>query len=187
MTDLPRYPIEWVESITLSDGTQVTLRPIRPQDARLLQEGFKYLSPDTIYYRFLEPIKALTDEQAQQLATLDYQSHMAFVATILENGQERIIAEARYALVGPQEPGAAETAVTVQDDFQKRGLGSLLSNRLIRYAQLKGVKYFTGTIHQSNAPIMRFIRSWGQPVEREIVEPGVIQFRVRIVEDDPTA
>ena len=75
---------EWVKEVTLKDDSQVTIRPILPEDASLLQEGFSRLSPETIYYRFLESASQLSDVQARRLATLDYHKQMAFVAAIDE-------------------------------------------------------------------------------------------------------
>jgi GNAT superfamily N-acetyltransferase len=177
------YPSEWVETVTLSGGETVTIRPILPGDAPRLQEGFTHLSSESIYYRFLDTARQLSDKQAHQLANLDYLLQMAMVASIVEENEERLVGVARYVLVGEKEPGAAETAVVVRDDFQGRGLGILLYERLIRYARQHGVKYFTGTIHQSNAKVMKFIRKSGLHFEREMIEPGV--FLVRIYLDLP--
>ena len=71
------YPSEYIEEIQLRDGTRVTLRPIRPEDAPLLQEAFTRLSPQTIYMRFLEIFRHLSDEQARFFADVDYHSKMA--------------------------------------------------------------------------------------------------------------
>jgi acetyltransferase len=177
------YPSEWIETVTLANSEMVTIRPILPGDAPRLQEGFTHLSSESIYYRFLDTAKQLSDKQANQLANLDYLIQMALVASIVEEGDERLVGVARYALVGEKEPGAAETAVVVRDDFQGRGLGTLLYERLIRYARQHGVKYFTSTIHQSNAKVMKFIRKSGLTFEREMIEPGV--FLVRIFLEPP--
>ena len=67
------------ENIKLLDGRLVTLRPIRPEDAPLLQEGFARLSAQSIYLRFLKTATGLSDTQARQLATVDYIDRMALV------------------------------------------------------------------------------------------------------------
>jgi acetyltransferase len=175
---------EWIEDVTLKDGSQVTIRPILPEDAPRLQEGFSRLSPETIYYRFLESASQLSDAQARRLAALDYHSQMAFVATIIEDGEERLVGVARYAIDPSREPGAAETAIVVRDDFQSRGLGTLLYKHLIRYARLHDVRYFFGTVHQSNARVMQFIRSSGLSFRREMLEPGVFLIKIYLDRND---
>jgi acetyltransferase len=176
----PGYPAEWIEQVRLKDGTLLTIRPILPMDAPLLQEGFTRLSPQSIYYRFLESARQLSDEQAHSLANLDYQDRMALVAVIEEQGIERLIGVARYAFSPEHGPGAAETAVVVRDDYHGRGLGTLLYKRLILYAQQHGVTMFIGTIHQSNSVVMKFIRKSGLPFEREMIEPGAFLVKIHL-------
>ncbi|MCU0488985.1 MAG: GNAT family N-acetyltransferase [Anaerolineales bacterium] len=176
----PGYPAEWTEQVPLRDGARVTIRPILPRDAPLLQEGFTRLSAQSIYYRFLESARQLSDEQAQRLANLDYQDRMALVAVIEEQGIERLVGVARYAFSPEHGPGAAETAVVVRDDYHGRGLGTILYKRLILYAQQHGVTTFIGTIHQSNNVVMKFIRKSGLPFEREMIEPGTFLVKIHL-------
>lgn len=105
---IAKYPNDVIEEAELKDGRQVTIRPIRPDDAPLLQAGFSRLSPDSIYLRFLESFHMLTDKQAREFSTVDYQERMALVAEIIEDGKdtrkEALIGVARYSMV---EPGVA--------------------------------------------------------------------------------
>ncbi len=71
------YPENSIERAILRDGTQILVRPIRPDDAPRLQHGFTHLSPESIYLRFLETFKGLSDQQAENFATVDYQDRMA--------------------------------------------------------------------------------------------------------------
>ena len=178
MTNPSNYPSKYIEEVSLEDGTKITIRPIRPDDATRLQEGFKRLSPDTIYLRFLEAYNEMTDAQAQEYATVDYQERMALVGAVQEDGEERLVVVARYALID-KEPGAAEAAIVVRDDYQRRGLGTIAMERLARYARDHGVEYFYGTILMSNFKILHFIERSGLPFERKMLEPGTWEVRVR--------
>jgi acetyltransferase len=175
-----RYPQEWVEQIVLQDGTPVTIRPILPEDAPKLQSAFKRLSTQSIYLRFLEVFSHLTDQQAREFANLDYYQRMALVAETLEADGLNLIGVARYAMLEGDERDLAECAIVVVDEYQKRGLGSLLLQRLIRYAYSHDVKVFLATVHVSNAQIMRFIQRSGFPAEKKMIEPGVWEIRVRL-------
>lgn len=175
-----RYPQEWVEGIVLQDGTAVTIRPIRPEDAPKLQTAFKRLSTQSIYYRFLQVFEQLTDQQARDFADLDYHQRMALVAETQEAGESNLIGVARYVMLPGDEPGLAESAVVVIDEYQKRGLGSLLLRRLVRYALLHDVQTFLATVHLSNAQIMRFIQRSGFPAEKKMIEPGVWEIRIQL-------
>lgn len=173
------YPVECIETVTLREGSEVLIRPIRPDDAPRLQAGFVRLSPQTIYLRFLESFKALSDKQAYAFANVDYQTRMALVASVPENGDEALIGVARYATVNG-EPETAEAAIVVGDEFQKRGLGTILLLRLVDYARSQGVKTFLATVHSSNSLIMRFIKKSEFPFERKMLEPGVWEVRIHI-------
>jgi len=175
------YPSNWTSEATLKDGFKVYIRPIRPDDAPRLQQGFRRLSKETIYMRFLEIFSDLPDDQAQRFANVDYQTSMALVGSIQEEGEEHLVAVARYACVGGDESGLAECAIVVRDDFQNRGLGKFIILQLVEYARLHGVKAFIGTIHARNAKILHFIEAGGVPFDRKMVEPGVWEYKLRLV------
>ena len=196
--DMPvGYPTETIESVTLRDGTPVNIRPIRPDDAPRLQAGFARLSPQSIYLRFLQTFRELSDKQAREFATVDYLNRMALVASIPGEGDERLIGVARYSMVAPAnpggltqpvapaEPGLAEGAIVVGDEFHNRGLGTILLDRLVKYARAHGVTAFLATVHLTNSQIMRFIQRSGFPYEKKMIEPGIWEVRVRLEDDHP--
>jgi RimJ/RimL family protein N-acetyltransferase len=170
------------ETIQLQDGTAVTIRPIRSDDAPRLQALMERLSPESVYYRFLAPRKALTDQQAHDLANVDYQGRMALVATV-DQGEEEIIGVARYAQTTPDEPDLAEAAVVVEDRFQGQGLGTLLLKRLAAHAQAQGIRAFWATIHPTNDRIRRFIQRSGLPSKSRF-ESGLWEIRVELETED---
>jgi acetyltransferase len=174
------YPWDWVEDVTLLNDLQVTIRPIRPDDAARLQEGFKRLSPQSRYLRFLETSNELSDKQARELSNLDYDTRMALVAETATDEGVVLVGVARYATLAPEHPDWAECAIVVADEIQQRGLGSLLMNRLGRYAVNHGVKVFVGTIHLTNTTMLRFIKRAGLPYEKTIIEPGIWEVRVQL-------
>jgi acetyltransferase len=177
------YPHEWLEQVELRNGTQVLLRPIRPDDAPRLQAGFRRLSPRSIYLRFLEAYKELPEKQARRFAELDYRTQMALVAEIQEAGQPQLIGVARYALVNVNDPLVAESAIVVVDEYQRHGLGAILMDRLVRYARNQGVDYFLATVHHTNAQIIHFIEHSGLATSRQMIEPGVWEVRVSLKSD----
>jgi acetyltransferase len=174
------YPWDWLEKVQHIDNLEIYIRPIRPDDAKGLQEGFRRLSARSRYLRFLETANDLSDRQARELANLDYHDRMALVAEIDTDAGKHLIGVARYARLGLERPNSAECAIVVADEFQQRGLGSLLMNRLSRYAAAHGIHEFIGTIHVTNAAMLRFIKRAGLPYERSIIEPGIWEVRVKL-------
>ncbi len=175
------YPVDWVRLEILPDGIPVTIRPIRPEDAEQLREGFKHLSPQSIYLRFLTPLHELSENQARIFASVDYQSIMAFVATTEVGDQTQMIGVARYARAGLQDPEIAECAVVVSDEYQGRGLGSRLLDQLVQYARQQGIRYFLATVHSTNDRILGFIQRSGFSQERKMAGPGEWEIRMKIV------
>lgn len=170
------------EVVTLRDGTTVTIRPIRPDDAPRLQEGFERLSPESIFFRFLGHRKELPHAEAVHLATVDYRTRMAFVATREHEGDERLIGVARYAVIEPADQGVAEAAIVVGDAHQGLGLGTILLKRLVRYARSQGVRAFLATIRHDNVRILHFIERSGLPTETKI-DGATREVLVRLVKE----
>jgi acetyltransferase len=171
-----------IQVVKLLDGRQIKLRPICPEDAPLLQEGFAQLSPQSIYMRFLQAVTGLSDEQANHFATVDYLDRMALVGTADVNGKEWVVAVARYNTIEGDEPGLAEAAIIVGDNYQGVGLGKILMERLLQYGRQHGVRTLVATVHSSNARILHFIIKSGLPFEKKMLEPGVWEYRIQLEE-----
>ena len=151
------------ELLTLKDGTQVIMRPIRPDDAEDLQTAFQRLSMESIYMRFLSFKKELPKEEAHYLASVDYTSRMAFVAICKENNRDIVVGVARYAVLENVHPEIAESAVVVEDEYQGRGLGKLLLWRLVNYARARGIHYLRGNLQIGNDRMLDLVRRSGLP------------------------
>lgn len=158
------------EMVTLKDGTKMVIRPIRADDASELQDGFQRLSIQSIYLRFLSFKRELTDEEAQQLASVDYNSRMAFVAICNENDHESVVGVARYAILDQEHPEIAEAAVAVADKYQGLGLGKKLLFRLVVYARAKGVQNLRGSLQVGNDRMLLLVKRSGLPNQTRFVD-----------------
>jgi acetyltransferase len=144
----------------LRDGTKLLLRPIAPEDEPLLHEAVASMSERTVYFRFFSPIKRLSDALAHRLAVVDYQDRFAIVATTHRpNGKERIVGVARYDRA--RDTDVAEVAVAVIDEFQRRGLGSVLLAELARVAWSHGIKSFQLIVLPENQEMLGLLRKMG--------------------------
>ena len=150
-----------MEQVVLKDGSKIMIRPIRPDDAPRLQAFHTRLSEESILFRFLGHPKVLSDEQARELANVDHQNTMALVATVAEKDDERLIGVARYSLIPVGKPGRAEAAIIVEDAYQNRGVGAILSNRLIVFASHHGIRTFVSFIFSENIQVLRLLRRCG--------------------------
>ena len=169
------------ESFQLADGTRATIRAIRPTDAPLIQAFVSRLSPESIYYRFLSTITALSDAEATRLANVDYVDRMALVTTLLGAEGEYIIAVARYARSTPA-PDRAEFAVVVEDQYQKQGLARAMLKHIARYAREHGINTFTGTILGGNLRMRQFVKNCGLPSNVSAGDHGELEVEVSLGE-----
>src|SRR5438876_2892092 len=109
--------------VTLTDGTRMLVRPITPDDKQLLLDGFAHLSPETRFRRFLGYMDKLRPPLLRYLTEIDYVDHFAWVGLDADTGQG--IGVARYVRMR-DDPTAAEAAIVVVDQFQRRGAGLIL-------------------------------------------------------------
>ncbi len=164
----------------LRDGETVTLRTICPEDAPRLQTLFNSLSPTSRYFRFLSCMKELPEEWAKRFADVDYPAQMALTATCEDGGQERLIADARYIIEPLAEEPAAEFAIAIRDDFQKRGLGTILLKRLAAFACAHGIRTFTALVHSENHQMLDLLGHSGFSLRTIERGQGEIKIAVEI-------
>lgn len=170
MTD---YPAHLVKNRHLFDGTPVTIRPIRPQDAAMEQAFVRHLSDDSRYYRFMQTLRELQPRKLQYLTSIDYDRHMALVATVVRDGGEVEIGVARY-VVEPGD-GACEFAIVVDDDWQGSGVAGMLMAELMEAARLRGLKTMEGFVLASNHKMLKFARQLGFVSHRNLGDADTVQ------------
>jgi GNAT superfamily N-acetyltransferase len=119
----------------LRDGTPVCIRAIRPDDKERLAGHFARLSSDSRYHRFFGFRSAFTPPELSCLTEPDFLRHVALVATIEDGtGSESIVGDGRYVAL-PDRCYAAELGLSVVDAYQRRSIGTLLLEHLIRLAR----------------------------------------------------
>jgi ribosomal protein S18 acetylase RimI-like enzyme len=146
--------------VELRDRTKVHLRSIVPEDEPLLHEAVAAMSERTVYFRFFSPIKRMSDAMAHRLAVVDYNDRFALVATTHKPAaKERIVGVARYDRARGTD--VAEVAVAVIDEFQRRGLGSILLAELATVARKHGIKTFQLIVLPENRQMLGLLRNMG--------------------------
>ncbi len=148
------------------------IRPIRPNDKGMLSDGLRRLSPQSAQRRFLTPKRSFSRAELRYLTEVDGRDHVALVAEYPADPTRRLIAVARFVRL-QDDPEAAEVAVTVADEWQGRGLGSLLGRHLAHSARNRGIRRFTATMQSDNAPAHRLMAKLTDQLEQHHVGSGV--------------
>jgi RimJ/RimL family protein N-acetyltransferase len=146
----------------------------------MLADGLRRLSPQSAQRRFLTPKRSFSRTELRYLTEVDGRDHVALVAEYPADPSRRLIAVARFVR-HLADPEAAEVAVTVADDWQGRGLGSLLGKHLAHSARNRGIRRFTATMASQNVPAHRLMAKLTQHLEQHHVGGGVDELTLDLV------
>jgi RimJ/RimL family protein N-acetyltransferase len=154
---------------TVRDGRRVTIRRITADDAPLLVDLYYRLSDTSRWLRFHSmrqnaPLEQIAQE-ARQLSDLEPANQAALVATVEEEGEERIVAVARLAR--STDPVEAESAIVVRDDYQDQGLGTHLLKLLAEVARAMNIERLTAWVMAENLHMLHVIQKLGMNVYAE--------------------
>ncbi len=172
----PGYPVEWEADVVLSDGSVAHLRPITPADGELIREFHAGQSEESIYLRFFAPLHELSDRDVHRFTVIDYDERVALVATHLD----KIIGVGRYDKLNET---TAEVAFNVSDNYQGKGIGSILLEHLALVGLDSGVTRFVAEVLPQNRRMINVFREAGYNVKHRL-EDGVISLSFDIT---PTA
>jgi GNAT superfamily N-acetyltransferase len=163
--DSVRYPDELERNESLRDGTQILLRPVKPTDEPRLSDMLYSLSSDSVHKRFFTYTMAFPHKNVQQLTNIDYLQNLAIVGVVPGPTEDEIVAIGQYFL--DPKTQAAEIAFIVQDDWQAKGMGSLLMKYISDIAIARGVKRFDAKVIPSNKAMLSVFQNSGLPYRSE--------------------
>ncbi len=149
-----------METHRLRDGTEVLVRPVRPDDEALIVELHDGHSEQTIRMRFFGMVRRLSRDNLIRLLQLDAERDLALAALHPgSDGRPRMIGVARYHL--DPATGDAEFAVVVTDAWQGKGVGSHLMRRLIDAARRHGARRLVGDVLRENVAMLQLMSALG--------------------------
>ncbi|MGZ8152570.1 MAG: bifunctional acetate--CoA ligase family protein/GNAT family N-acetyltransferase [Methylovulum sp.] len=157
------YPHELIEHYQLTNGANVTIRPIRPEDAVMEKNFVSRLSERTKYFRYRQALQELTPEMLVRFTQIDYDREMAFVAVTDDENMPRELGVGRY-MKNP-DGHSVEFALVVADDCQCLGIGSRIMKTLLKTAKDKGLSFFEAEVLVANAPMLSLVKKLGFTIE----------------------
>jgi acetyltransferase len=150
--------IDEAQRVVMRDGTEVAIRSIRAEDAAMLQAFFRRLSARSRRFRFFSATVDVSPQDLNRLVRVDPCRGVALVALAPRSAQPTIIAEARCVV---DRESSAEFAIAVADEFQRKGLGTMLLETLLARAARTGIRRLVGEILAENYPMLNFVRRLG--------------------------
>jgi RimJ/RimL family protein N-acetyltransferase len=156
----------------LPDGASILIRPIRADDKRMLEDGLRHLSDESVHRRFLTLKRSFSRTELRYLTEVNGRDHVALVAEYPGDAVRRLIAAARFVRHA-DDPTAAEVAIVVADDWHRRGVGSLMVEQLADEARRAGIERFTATMTSDNVPAQKLMAKLTKHLEQHHAGYGV--------------
>ena len=153
------YPERLRKHSKLKDGTDVLLRPIKPEDESLWLEMLSSCSKETIYHRFRNDFRFNSHEVATRFCYIDYDREMGIVAEITHEGRNQLIGVGR--LIADPDHITAEYAVLVTDSWQHNELGYILTQYCVEIAAKAGLQSICGETTKDNKAMISVFRRLG--------------------------
>lgn len=172
------YPQRYEQVWPLRGGGEYTVRPIHPDDAQMLQDMMKRLTPESRYFRFVSNMTELPASMLARFTLIDYDREMALCAAVEteeegEGGEklkkEKIIAVSRY-ITNPDQ-NSCEFSLVVDDAYAGQGLGTRMMLSIMEVAREKGLQEIIGLVLTQNNGMLKLMRSLGFEVKAYPEDP----------------
>ena len=151
------------EQIVEVDGQPVLLRPLGPDDRSRIQAAFDRLSAESRYFRFWTPLQRLDDALLERLTATDGRNHVAWAALVPDDLDDPGLGAASIWR-DPEAPHRAEFSVTVADEHQARGVGTLLMAKLWIHAHTLGIRELYGEALADNNAVINWLTDLGADI-----------------------
>lgn len=153
------YPNQYESTTVTKGGVNIKIRPIRPEDATMLQQMHKSLSDRSVYMRFCHPLKELSPQLLARFTQIDYDREVALVAMEADHEKEAFLGVARS--INDVSGDSAELAVVVTDAWQGKGVGAALMELCMAITLERGVKKLSAYILPENYVMRSLVRKLG--------------------------
>ena len=151
------YPSHYTYDFQLTDGQDVLIRPIRPEDEPMEKEMFSNFSKQTQYFRFFGYIKDVTHEMLVRFTQIDYEREMALMAQVEEKGKKKMIGVVR--IVNNIGDKNTEFAIVVADPWQGKGLGGKLTDLILEISRENGAEMVYASVLKANSTMVQMFKS----------------------------
>ena len=165
------YPTHLISTWQLADGRNITIRPIRPEDAEIEQAFVRGLSEEARYFRFMFSVQELSQTMLLRFTQIDYSREMALIAVTYEQDKEIELGVARFS-INP-EGESCEFALVIADAMQGKGLGQKLMTALMDAARAKGLKVMAGEVLKTNTNMLKLMNRLGFSVEDRLDDDNI--------------
>ncbi len=173
------YPAHLVKTLQLNDGTNIVIRPIRPEDAEIEAKFVRELSSEAKYFRFMNSLQELSQEMLVRFTQIDYHNEMALVAVKPNGDGEEQIGVARYTT--NLDKTSCEFALVVSDQWRSRGIAHHLMQNLMEIARDRDLERMEGQVLANNFKMLELMKSLNFQIRNDPDDTGVKQVEALLV------
>ncbi len=173
------YPAHLVKTLQLNDGTNIVIRPIRPEDAEIEAKFVRELSSEAKYFRFMNSLQELSQELLVRFTQIDYHNEMALIAVKSNGDGEEQIGVARYTT--NLDKTSCEFALVVSDQWRSRGIGHHLMQNLMEIARDRDLERMEGQVLANNFKMLELMKSLNFQIRNDPDDTGVKQVEAVLV------
>jgi acetyltransferase len=170
------YPKEWERHTHARDGTQLLVRPVRPEDEPLYTPFLEKITPEDLRLRFFSPVKSFTHAFIARFTQIDYARAMAFV--IIHEATGEMLGVGRLHTLTHSD--TAEFGVLVRSDLKNQGLGWLLMQTLMEYACGEGIREIVGEVLTDNSTMLQMCAELGFSITENSDDEKIRLVRLRL-------
>ena len=165
------YPSQLEKKIQLDDGTDIMIRPIRPEDAQMEDKFVRELSDEAKYFRFMNSLQELSQEMLVRFTQIDYHNEMALIAVVSTDHGDEQIGVARYST--NVDRTSCEFALVVSDAWQSHGIAHRLMQDLMDVARDRELEIMEGQVLRNNYRMLELVETLGFEISNDPEDPAI--------------
>lgn len=170
------YPKEWEHRLTLSDGRNIFVRPIRPEDEPLYRRLFAAETAEDLRRRFFAPINHFSHEFIARFTHVDYDRAISFIALDEASGEMFGVAHLRAT----NSANIGEYAILIRSDLKSHGIGWQLMHMIIAYGRSRRFRLIEGQVLHENAAMLDMCRELGFEISTDPDEPYICDVKLKL-------
>jgi RimJ/RimL family protein N-acetyltransferase len=167
-------PAQYSATEVLRNGRRVEIRAERPEDREAILAAVHRTSAQSLFRRFFAVKRNFSEQEISFFLNIDFATHVALVALVEEKERPTIVGGVRYIV---SQPGKAEVAFAVIDEYQGQGIGAKLLQHLIAIAREAGLQQFIAEVLSENIPMLKVFEKSGLPVTADANRPRKVPSR----------
>jgi hypothetical protein len=143
-------------------NSEIIFRSLKPTDHLILRDFYGAISQDSIAFQSFQPVKTFSDESIHELTTNNCSGDVTIGAFIQEGGESKLLGFTHYK--ADLERDSAQFALLILDEWQTKGISTLLLKIITEIANVRGISEFDAVIYKKRSQVLPLFYNSGHKV-----------------------